>query len=481
MPSPFSRMRAVSALPEKSAGRGEPPAEVELVRGIGVWDGTLLVVGGVIGTGIFLVSNDIARAMPHGGLLLLVWLVGGLLSLAGALTYAEMGAMFPQAGGMYHYLKEAYGRLPAFLFGWACFFIIMSGGAAAIAIGFGEYLAAFIPWCSSSHVLASAPIGSWTWTLNGAQVAGIVAILFITIVNHFGLKQGAGMQSLLTVVKIASIGAVSLLGLVAASKGTLGIGAPLPPASALAGGGLLSAFGIAMIAALWTYDGWYGLTFSAGEMKDPGRTLPRALIGGTAIIVALYLLMNLFYLRMLSIEEITGAKRVAEAAMAARFGSSAGLWLAAAVVVSTFGCLAGTILYSSRIYQPMARDGLFFRSIAVIDPKTRVPQRSLWAQSLWAILLTLSGTYSQLYTYVVFAGLLAHLLTGAAIFVLRKKRPAAERPYRTWGYPVVPLLFIAATAVLLVNTLLEQPVESLAGLGLVALGVPFYAWFRRTA
>jgi APA family basic amino acid/polyamine antiporter len=463
----------------RGADSAEPSPRAELVRGLGVWDGTLLVVGGVIGTGIFLVSSDIVKAMPHGGMLLLVWLVGGLLTLAGALTYAEMGAMMPRSGGMYSFIKEAYGPLPGFLFGWACFFIIMTGGAAAIAIGFGEYLAAFIPWCSSTHILAAVTVGSWTWTLNGAQVAGIAAILFITVVNHFGLKQGAGMQSLLTVVKIASIGAVALLGIVAASKSSMGITAPLPPPSALAGGSLLAAFGIAMIATLWTYDGWYGLTFSAGEMKNPGRTLPRALIGGTAIIVALYLVMNLFYLRMLSIEEIAASTRVAEAAMASRFGASAGLWLAAAVVVSTFGCLAGTILYSSRIYQPMADDGLFFRSLAVIDPKTHVPQRSLWAQSLWAIVLTVSGTYSQLYTYVVFAGLVFHLLTGAAIFVLRKQRPHAERPYRTWGYPVVPLLFIAATAVLLVNTLMEQPIESLAGVGLVAIGVPFYLHFRR--
>ena len=457
--------------------KNEAP-RVELVRGLGVWDGVLLTVGSVIGTGIFLVSSDIARALPHGGMLLLVWLAGGLLSLAGALTYAELGAMFPRAGGIYHFLKEAYGPLPGFLYGWACFLVMMSGGIAAIAVGFGEYLGAFLPFSSTANILVSRTIGGWTWTLSGVQVVAVAAILVLTAVNHFGLRQGAAVQNLMTVLKIGAIVAVGVLGFWVPAKSTLGITSPL--ASSISGGGLLAAFGIAMIAALWTYDGWYGLTFSAGEMKDPGRSLPLGLIGGTAMVTGLYLLINLVYLRAIPVERMADESRIGEAAASALLGPAAGQWLAAAVVVSTFGCLAATILYSSRIYQPMAADGLFFRSLSRIDPVSHVPARSLWAQSLWAVVLTLSGSYSQLYTYAVLVTLLFHVLAGIAVFVLRRSRPEAPRPYRVWGYPLVPIAFLAAMAVLLVNTVAERPIESLLGLGLVALGLPAYLYLKRS-
>ena len=443
------------------------------------WDATSLTIGSVIGTGVFLVSSDIAKALPHGGMILAVFLVGGLLSLAGALTFAELGAMYPRAGGMYHYLKEAYGPLPGFLYGWACFLVIMSGGFAAIAIGFGEYLGAFWPFASSANVLASAKIFGWTWTLSGVQVVAVGAILFLTAVNHFGLKQGAALQNVLTVIKSAAIVGVGIGGLLVTAKSAVGISAPLPAPGSLAGGSLLAAFGIAMIAALWTYDGWYGSTFSAGEMRDPGRTLPIGLIGGTAIVMALYLLINLVYLRALPVEAMAGESRIGEAAVAALFGVGAGKALAAAVVLSTFGCLAATILYSSRIYQPMAADGLFFRSLATIDPVRRVPLASLWSQSIWAMLLTLSGTYSQLYTFSVFAGLLFHAAAGAAVIVLRRKASNLARPYRVWGYPVVPLLFLTGMSILIVNTVVERPVESLLGLGIVATGLPAYLALRR--
>jgi APA family basic amino acid/polyamine antiporter len=449
-----------------------------LVRGLGVWDGILLTVGSVIGTGIFLVTSDMARVLPHGGMLLLVWLAGGLLSLAGALTFAELGAMFPRAGGIYNYIKEAYGPLPGFLYGWACFLVIMTGGVAAIAVGFGEYLGAFVPFSSTSNILASHSFGAWTWTLSGVQVSAVAAILLLTAINHFGLKQGAGIQNLMTVLKIGAIVAVGVLGLWVPARTAVGIFAPLE--AAMPGGGLISAFGIAMIAVLWTYDGWYGLTFAAGEMKNPGRTLPRALIGGSVIITALYLLLNFVYLRAIPVAEMAGLPRIGEAAASSLLGPAAGQWLAAIVVVSTFGCLAATILYSSRIYQPMAEDGLFFPALARIDPVSHVPARSLWAQSAWAVLLTVSGSYVQLYTYAVLVSLLFHGLAGAAVITLRRQRPQADRPYRVWGYPLVPLAFLGGMAVLLVNTVVERPVESLLGLGLVALGLPAYLYLRRS-
>jgi basic amino acid/polyamine antiporter, APA family len=447
----------------------EPP--VGLVRALGPWDGALLTIGAVVGTGIFLTTSDMARVLPHPGLIVLVWLVGGLLTLAGALTYAELGVLFPRAGGIYDFLTEAYGPLWGFLYGWASFFVIMSGGIAALAVGFGEYLGSFFPFLSTGHVLVSAPIGPWRWTLSGGQVAAVGAILILTIVNQFGVKEGAWVQNALTLLKLGGI-AVFLVAAVTWPS-------PLPVAAGAVPPHALAGFGVAMIAALWTYDGWYGLTFSAGEMKDPGRNLPLGIILGTAGVVSLYILVNVVFVRTLSVAEMASHPRIAEAVAAALLGPMGARLLSAVVVVSALGCVSATILYSSRIYQPMAADGVFFRSLAVIHPRYRTPVRSLWAQSLWAIVLTVSGTYDQLFTYVVFAALLFHVATGASVFVLRHTRPDAPRPYRVWGYPVVPVLFILASLLLVGNTLLERPRESVLGLVLVALGVPAYLYWRR--
>jgi APA family basic amino acid/polyamine antiporter len=468
--------------PAASAPSAAPPAaqDARLVRGLGALDATLLTVGAVIGTGIFLTTSDMARALPHAGWILAVWVVGGLLTLAGALSYAELGAMFPHAGGMYRYLDEAYGKLPAFLFGWACFLIIMSGGIAALAIGFATYLGGFVPAAATDNVLLAVPLGDWTWRLSGAQVAAVLAILVLTVINHLGLRTAAGVQNALTILKIGALAALAVGALVvAAPERTAVVASPATPAAALpTGAGLLAAFGVAMIAALWTYDGWYGVTFSAGEVRDPARNLPRGLIYGTGLVLVLYLLANLAYLRALSVPEIAASPRVAEAAATVLFGDWAARAVSAAVLVSTFGCLAATLLYSSRIYHPMAADGVFFPSLAKVDERWRVPVRSLWAQSAWSCLLALSGTYEQVYTYVIFASVLFHAGTAAAVFVLRRRAPELPRPYRTWGYPWVPALFLLGCLLLIGNTLAERPVESLAGLGLLALGLPAYLLFR---
>ncbi|HEX5717747.1 MAG TPA: amino acid permease [Thermoanaerobaculia bacterium] len=444
------------ALPEAGPVEESRPG---LVRGLGTWDGALLTIGSIVGTGIFLTTSDMARVLPHAGLILGVWLAGGLLTLAGALTYGELGAMFPRAGGMYHYLREAYGPLWGFLFGWAAFVVIMSGGIAALGVAFGTYFVSFFPFVS-------------------VKVAACLAILVLTGINHLGLKEGAGVQNTLTVLKIGSIVAFVALGLFAAAPSRPEMATP----AGIAGGALgplLTAFGIAMIAALWTYDGWYGLTCSAGELRDPGRSLPRGLILGTAIVIVLYMLLNLVYIRALSVPEMAGASRIGEAAAGVLFGPTGARLVSLAILVSTFGCLSATILYSSRIYQPMAEDGVFFRSLAEVHPRFRTPVRSLWAQTAWALLLTLSGTYEQLYTYVIFVSVMFHAATAAAVFVLRRTHPDHPRPYRTWGYPAVPALFILACLLLVGNTLAEKPVESLLGLGLLALGLPAYLWFRK--
>ena len=448
-------------------------AQPELLRALGPWDGVLLTISSIIGTGIFLTTSDIARVLPHGGLVLLVFVVGGLLSLAGALSYAELGAMFPRAGGLYHFLKEAYGPLWGFFYGWASFWVIMPGGIAAIAVGTGEYLGAFVPFFSTRHILLSVPLGSYVWTLSGGQLAAAGFILVLTWINVVGLRQGAFVQNLLTVAKVGGIGAFLVFGFLVPAKAAPQLGAALPP------GNLLAAFGVGMIAALWTFDGWYGLTFSAGEMRQPSRNLPLGLVGGTAAVTAIYLLLNWLYLRALPVERMGEHPRIAEAAAQALFGERGGQLLTAAVLVSSLGCLAATILYAARIYLPMAQDGLFFRGLAVVDPRYLTPARCLIAQGTWSVLLTLSGKYDQLYTYVIFVATLMHVATGLAVFVLRRRQPATPRPYRVWGYPVVPALFVLASAVLVANTLRERPVESLWGLGIVALGLPAYVYWRR--
>lgn len=459
------------ALPEPAPVEARPG----LVRGLGTWDGALLTIGSIVGTGIFLTTASMARDLPHPGLILGVWLAGGLLTLAGALTYGELGAMYPRAGGLYHYLREAYGPLWGFLFGWAAFLVIMSGGIAALGVAFGEYFGSFLPFFSTDHVLARlGDSEDPLWILNGGQVAACLAILVLTGINHLGLKEGAGLQSALTVLKIGSIVAFVALGLLAPAPSQTDL-APV----GMAGGALLTAFGVAMIAALWTYDGWYGLTCSAGELRDPGRSLPRGLILGTGIVIVLYMLLNLVYIRALTVPEMAGASRIAEAAANVLFGPTGARLISLAVLISTFGCLSSTILYSSRIYQPMAEDGVFFRSLAEVHPRFRTPVRSLWAQTAWALLLTVSGTYEELFTYVVFVSVMFHAATAAAVIVLRRTRPDHPRPYRTWGYPVIPALFILACLLLIGNTLVEKPVESLLGLGLLALGLPAYLWFRK--
>ena len=456
----------------KSETDARPP---ELVRGLSVWDATLVTVGSILGTGIFITTADIARVLPHPGLILLLWLLGGLVTLAGALTYAELGALFPRAGGQYHFLKEAYSPFWGFLYGWAAFLVIMTGGIATMAVGFGEYLGAFLPFFSTKNVLLSLPLGFHTLQINGGQLAGALAILLLTAVNYIGLKEGAGLQNAITLVKIASLVAIGLIG--------LWLPAPVSPKlfSTLPEAGMLTAVGVGMIAVLWSFDGWYGCTNLAGEMRRPGRDLPRGLLLGTAIVTVLYTLINVVYVRTLTASEMAATSRIGESTALVLFGPVGARLINAAVLVSTFGCISSTILYAARIYLPMAQDRVFLPALAQIHPRYKTPAACILAQGVWSVLLTFSGSYEQLYTYVVFAVVLFHALTGTAVFVLRRTRPDAERPYRTWGYPVVPAVFVLASAALVLNTLIEKPTESLVGLGLLALGVPAYFHWRRAA
>ncbi len=451
----------------------EDESRPSLVRALSAWDGALVTIGSIIGTGIFLTTSDIARDLPHPGLIVLVWVIGGLLTLAGALTYGELGAMFPKAGGQYHYLKEAFGPLWGFLFGWACFLVIMSGGIATLGMGFGEYLGSFLPFFSTRNVLLRLPLGASGWAITGGQLASAVAIVVLSAINYLGLRGGTSFQNLVTLAKVGALAALIGFGLL--------VPAPVSPdyaASLPAGPALPSLIGVGMIAVLWTFDGWYGMTALAGEMRRPERDLPRSIFAGVLAVTLLYVLVNLVYARALSVSEMAESSRIAEDAAATLFGPASARLVSLAVLISTFGCISATILYAARIYLPMAQDGVFFRRLATIHPRYRTPGASIVAQAVWATLLTFSGTYAQLYTYVVFASCLFLTATGVAVFVLRWRRPDVARPYRTWGYPVVPAVFVISSAFLAVNTLLEKPRESWIGLILVALGVPAYYFWR---
>ena len=395
-----------------------PPAPT-LVRSLGAVDGALITIGASVGSGIFLTTGDIARLCPQPSLILGLWAAGGLFALAGALAYAELGAMFPRAGGQYQFLKEAYGPLWGFLFGWTSFLVIMTGGVAAIAVGFGEYLGAFVPSLGSGVELLSLKLPGVRWTVTGPQLTAAVSVLALTGVNWLGVREGALVQNIATGLKFGALVVLVGIGLAAPAPLAPAWGAPLPP------GSFVAALGLGLVAVLWTYDGWYVLTFSAGEMRRPERTLPRGLVLGVAAVAMLYLAINWVYLRTLDVPTLARTSRVGEAAAAALLGPGAARAVTLVILLSMFGCLAANVLCCARIYLPMAEDGLFFRRLARIHPRHRTPSSSLLAQGVLAAAIALSGTYAELYTTVVFAGVLFHAATAAAVFVLRRTRPDA--------------------------------------------------------
>jgi APA family basic amino acid/polyamine antiporter len=451
------------------------PSRSELVRGLTRTDATLITVGSVLGSGAFLTTADVARALPNAGLILLAWVMGGLLAIAGALTYAELATMMPRAGGPYHFLKEAYGPLFGFLKGWVDFLVVMSGGLAAIAVGFGEYLGSFLPFFSTKNVLLTADLLGHPWKLTGGAVAGVLAVVFFSVTSVLGLRESTLVQNILTVLKIGAMLSLAVLGFFVAPTASPDFASSALPPS------LLSAFGVAMIGVLWTFDGWYAMTYLGGEVKDPARDLPRGMLAGLGIVTLIYVLLNLVYLRAVPVSAMPDHPRIAEAAAIALFGAGAAKLVSAAVMVSAFGCIGSTILYSTRTYLPMAKDGVFFKSLASVHPKWRTPAACIVAQGIWTVILTISGTYEALYTYVVVILFLFHAATGLAVFVLRARNPEWPRPYRVHGYPFVPLVFVLTSLAFVVNALVERPAESFFGVFILLLGLPAYAYWRRTS
>lgn len=458
--------------------RNQPQGQ--LARKLGLFDSTMVMVGIVIGAGIFLTTGIMAKTIPSAGLILLAWTVGGLLTLAGALTYAELGAAMPEAGGQYVYLREAYGPMAAFLFGWILFLVYMTGGIAGLALAFAEYFGYFFPSLSTEANLVDFtgrifrhPVH---YSLSAGQIVGVAVILVLSLFNFFGVLFGKLIQNIFTVLKIGTL--VLIVGL----SFTIGKGsAPdltLNPAG-FSLNQLIIGFGLSLVAVTWAFDGWNNVNFVAGEIKKPQRNLPRALVLGTMGVTGLYVLVNCVYFYALPIPEIAGVVRIAEKATSAMFGGTTAALISAAVIVSTFGSLNGSILAGPRVYYAMARDGLFFKKVSHVHPRFRTPGFSILIQAVWASLLTLAGSFEQMLTFAMFMAILFHIAAAASVFTLRKKRPDMPRPYRTWGYPLVPGLFILASSGILLNTLVGKPTEALAGIVLTLIGIPLYFYWKR--
>src|SRR5262245_20143249 len=449
--------------------RTQATADDQLVRAIGLGSAILLVIGNVIGSAIFLTTGGMVQQLPSTILVLTAWTLGGLLAIAGGLTYAEMGSMYPRSGGLYVFLSEAYGPVWGFLFGWAGLLVILTGSVATVAIGFAEYFSYFFPALGTAHVIAALPMPWGAWQISAGQLVAAGSIAIITAINYVGVRSGNLTNILLTTTKVGALVALVLL-----AAAFHRVSPALTPMVATDVARPLASFGVIMIAVMWAYEGWYYVAFSAGEIKDAARIVPRALIYGTLALTAIYVLANVAYFYTLSLTEMSGVTRIAEAAVTALVGPSGAALVAAGVVISTFGCNVAGVIASSRTCFAMASDKRFFPGAALVHPIHRTPHITLFVTSAWSAFLTLTGSYEALFTYVTFASVLFGTLGGLAIFVLRARRPDAPRPYRALGYPFIPAVYVLGSMALVWNTLMERPTQSIAGLGLVAAGLPFY-------
>ncbi|HYP14591.1 MAG TPA: amino acid permease [Bryobacteraceae bacterium] len=449
---------------------GAPPG---LEKRLGLLDATTIVMGSMIGSGIFIVSADIARQVHSPGLLVMVWVVTALLTLVAALSYGELAAAMPQAGGQYVYLREAFGPMYGFLYGWTLFLVIQTGTIAAVAVAFAKFAGVFFPGIAVENRLLPF--------LNTQQLVAIAVIVLLTWVNTRGVKTGSVVQNVFTFAKTAALLGLIGFGLflgrnetaVARNFGDFWGGADWTWTT-------IRLVGVAMVGGLFSADAWNNVTFIAGEIKNARRNLPLALVLGVGIVCAFYISCNFVYLNALPLESIQSAPqdRVATAVAQQVFGPSAVQLLAAAIMVSTFGCVNGLVLAGARVYYAMALDKLFFRKAAEVDPVHRIPGPSLWMQCLWAALLTLTGRYGDLLDYVIFAVLLFYILTIAGLFVLRRTQPGLERPYKAFGYPVLPALYIAVAGLIEILLLLYKPNYTWPGLIIVLLGIPVYFFWR---
>jgi len=488
----------------------------ELVEALGLTSATTLVMGSMIGSGIFIVSAEIAREVNSPALLLGAWAVTGFMTIVGALCYGELAAMMPKAGGQYVYLRESLGPLWGFLYGWTLFLVIQTGTVAAVGVAFGKFLGHFFRSVSAdnwiwhiAHVkpihIGSMVLGNMDVGLNTQNLAGIVIVVLLTIVNIFGIKTGAAVQNVFTIAKVSALFLLIVAGVFVA-RNPQAVAANFSnfwrlnfPHSASGTDvgpfvGVLTILAVAQVGSLFSADAWNNVTFTAGEVKNPKRNLPLSLAVGTGVVILLYFLANVIYLNHLPLDGDPNAStvvvangikhaasdRVGTAVMEQMFGGTGASLMAVAILISTFGCCNGLILAGARVYYAMAKDGLFFKSVGTVNPKYKTPAVSLVVQGIWTCLLCLSGTYSQLLDYIIFAVLVFYILTIAGLFVLRYKRPDAERPYRAVGYPVLPAIYIVMALFIDVVLLRYKPQYTWPGLIIVLLGIPVYLiWSMR--
>jgi APA family basic amino acid/polyamine antiporter len=490
------------------------------VQGLGLFSATALVAGSMIGSGIFIVPADISRNVGSPALLILAWLVTAAMTMIGALSYGELAAMMPKAGGQYVYLREALGPMWGFLYGWTLFLVIQTGTLAAVAVAFGKFLGVFFPSVSASHWLwhighvpawrvGPMVLGNMEIGLNTSNLAGVIVILFLALVNIFGVKSGALVQNIFTTAKVASlIGLVALGVLVGRSPAAIhanfganfwrGAGLHTLHAVQVGMGGPIAMVGLFAIVAvvqtgtLFSADAWNNVTFTAGEVRNPRRNLPLSLVLGTGTVLGLYILCNIVYLMVLPMFgdphgatvfargiQYASEDRVATAVLEQMFSTRGAYLMAAAILISTFGCVNGMTLAGARVYYAMSRDGLFFKAAGKLHPRYKTPVASLIVQAVWTCFLCLSGSYGQLLDYVMFAALMFYILTISALFVLRRKEPDAQRPYKAIGYPVLPAAYILMAAWICIVLLRYKPQYTWPGLFLVLLGLPVYWLWRR--
>jgi len=490
---------------------GEQP---HFVRGMGLFSATAIVMGSMVGSGIFLVSAEMSRTLGSPALLIAAWLVTAVMTLIGALSYGELAAMMPKAGGQYVYLREALGPVWGFLYGWTLFLVIQTGTAAAVGVSFGKFLGVYFPAISAKHWLWHPGVGAVG--LNTANLVAICILTVLTVLNTFGVKLGSLVQNVFTVAKVAALAGVVAVGFIA--KNATAIAANFgagwhnfwagPPQSASSvfsmgvffpGAGLIEVvvqctilLAVVQVGSLFSADSWNNVTFTAGEIRNPKRNLPISLAVGTGVVLALYVFCNFVYLAVLPLAGTAGAgtilgrgiqfaaeDRVATAVMEQAFGAIGAKLMAGVILVSTFGCINGLLLAGARVYYAMSQDGLFFKSVGKLN-KNGVPVNSLWLQWAWACLLCVSGSYGNLLDYVIFAVLIFYILTIVGLFVLRRTKPDAVRPYRAFGYPVLPALYIVMAAWISVVLLRYKPQYTWPGLGIVLLGLPGYFWWKRS-
>ena len=455
----------------------------EFKKELGLLDGTMLVVGSMIGSGIFIVSADIVRQVGSAGWLTIIWVLTGLITVVAAVSYGELSAMFPKAGGQYVYLKESYNKLIAFLYGWSFFAVIQTGTIAAVGVAFSKFAAYLFPPLSDENILFT--IGSFN--LNAAQIVSIITIIFLTYLNSRGVKDSKMLQTVLTIIKILSLAGLIIFGFLLAAKSEIwnanwtnafelqsynkDSSSWLP----ISGSAIIAAISAAMVGSVFSSDAWNGVTFIAGEIKNPKRNVGLSLFLGTFIVSIIYILANMMYLAVVPLQDIAFAKsdRVAVVASQSIFGDSGTIIIAVMIMISTFACNNGLIMAGARVYYTMAKDGLFFKKAATLNYAS-VPSWALWAQCIWASALCLTGKYGDLLDFVVIIVLIFYILTIYGIFILRKKRPDAERPYKAFGYPFLPALYIIIATALSIGLLITKFSTCGWGVLIMLTGIPIY-------